>query len=242
MGDGGHSEMDSWIQLLIYSIVSLGFVTSLQSFYVTGRPRKQFELPFQQRIESCLLKRSVKKILYGFSCYICYISRYISLKGMIYRIYFSKKTPWHSWNVKAFFKQNICRKRHEQSQLRFDRNGPIRTITNIKNLTREIIVSETSQTLQIFAAQEQKCRERLHVFSRIEGNWKITRINDNCNVLFNTVHKFAYFWREILYSLLVFFCGLVALTLCFFSNQSKTKLKPLTSNQNSVILFCFIVA
>ena len=49
MGDGGHTEMDSWIQLLIYFIVSLGFVT-LQSFYITGRPRKQFELPFQQRI------------------------------------------------------------------------------------------------------------------------------------------------------------------------------------------------
>ena len=32
------------------------------------------------------------------------------------------------------------------------------------------------------------------------------------------------------------------ITLCFFSNQSKSKLKPLTSNQNSVILFCFIVA
>ena len=52
--------MDSWIQLLIYSIVSLGFVT-LQSFYITGRPRKQSELPFQQRIESYILERSVKK-------------------------------------------------------------------------------------------------------------------------------------------------------------------------------------
>ena len=48
-----------WIQLLIYSIVSLGFVT-LQSFYITGSPRKQFELLFQQRIESYILKRSVK--------------------------------------------------------------------------------------------------------------------------------------------------------------------------------------
>ena len=62
--------------------------------------------------------------------------------------------------MKAFFKQNICRKRHGQTQLRFDRNGPIRTMTNIKNLTREIIVFETSQILQIFAAQEQKCREK----------------------------------------------------------------------------------
>ena len=72
--------MDSWIQLLIYSIVSLGFVTSLQSFYVTGRPRKQFELPFQQRIESCVLKRSVK--IYCMAPSFVFIdSRYISLKG-----------------------------------------------------------------------------------------------------------------------------------------------------------------
>ena len=90
MGDGGHNEMDSWVQLLIYSIVSLGFVTSLQSFYITGRPRKQFELPFQQRIESCLLKRSVKK--YRMASSVIFIdSRYISLKGMICRIYLVKR-------------------------------------------------------------------------------------------------------------------------------------------------------
>ena len=136
MGDGGHTEMDSWIQLLIYFIVSLGFVT-LQSFYITGRPRKQFELPFQQRIESCLLKRSVKKILYGFICYIYRLKIYM-LKRYDMPDLLSKKTPWHTWNVKGFFKQNICRKRHEQSQLRFDRNGPIRTMTNIKNLTRGV--------------------------------------------------------------------------------------------------------
>ena len=82
--------MDSWIQLLIYSIVSLGFVTSLQSFYVTGRPRKQFELPFQQRIESCLLKRSVKKYCMA-SSVIFMESGYISLKGMICRIYLVKR-------------------------------------------------------------------------------------------------------------------------------------------------------
>ena len=136
MGDGGHNEMDSWIQLFIYSVVSLGFVT-VQSFYITGRPRKQFELPFQQRIESCLLKRSVKKILYGFICYIYRLKIYM-LKRYDMPDLLSKKTPWHTWNVKAFFKQNICRKRHEQSQLRFDRNGPIRTMTNIKNLTRGV--------------------------------------------------------------------------------------------------------
>ena len=79
MGDGGHNEMDSWIQLLIYSIVSLGFVTSLQSFYITGRPRKQFELPFQQRIERYLLKRSVK-IYCMASSFVFIDSRYISLK------------------------------------------------------------------------------------------------------------------------------------------------------------------
>ena len=71
--------------------------------------------------------------------------------------------------MKVFFKQNMCRKRHEQSPLRFDRNRPIRTMTNIKNLTRgvglrEIILSETSQILQIFAAQEQKCREKAPCF------------------------------------------------------------------------------
>ena len=90
MGDGGHNEMDSWIQLLIYSIVSLGFVTSLQSFYITGRPRKQFELPFQQRIESCLLKRSVKKYCMA-SSVISIESRYISLKGMMCGIYLVKR-------------------------------------------------------------------------------------------------------------------------------------------------------
>ena len=90
MGDGGHNEMDSWIQLLIYSIVSLGFVTSLQSFYITGRPRKQFELPFQQRIESYILKRSVKN--YCMVSSVIFIdSRYISLKGMICRIYVVKR-------------------------------------------------------------------------------------------------------------------------------------------------------
>ena len=89
MGDGGHNEMDSWVQLLIYSIVSLGFVTSLQSFYITGRPRKQFELPFQQRIESCLPKRSVKKYCIALSV-IFIDSKYISLKGMICRIYLVK--------------------------------------------------------------------------------------------------------------------------------------------------------
>ena len=94
MGDGGHNEMDSWIQLFIYSIVSLGFVT-LQSFYITERPRKQFELPFQQRIESCLLKRSVKKILDGFICYIYRIKIYI-LKRYDMPDLLSKKTPWHS--------------------------------------------------------------------------------------------------------------------------------------------------
>ena len=91
MGDGGHNEMDSWIQLYIYSIVSLGFVT-LQSFYITGRPRKQFELPFQQRIESCLLKRSVKKILYGFICYIYRLKMYM-LKRYDMPDLLSKKTP-----------------------------------------------------------------------------------------------------------------------------------------------------
>ena len=90
MGDGGHNEMDSWIQLLIYSIVSLGFVTSLQSIYITGRPRKQFELPFQQRIESYILKRSVKN--YCMVSSVIFIdSRCISLKGMICRIYVVKR-------------------------------------------------------------------------------------------------------------------------------------------------------
>ena len=154
-----------------FSIVSLGLVTPLQSFHITGRPRKQFKLPFQQRIESCLLKRSVKKILYGFICYIYRIKIYI-LKRYDVLDLLSKKTPWHPWNVKAFFKQSICRKRHEQSLLRFDRNGPIRTITNIKNLTREIIVSETSQILQIFAAQEQKCREKAPCFRSYWGKLK----------------------------------------------------------------------
>ena len=90
MGDGGHNEMDSWVQLLIYSIVSLGFVTSLQSFYITGSPRKQFELPFQERIESYLLKGSVK--IYCMSSSVIFLdSRYISLKGMICRIYLVKR-------------------------------------------------------------------------------------------------------------------------------------------------------
>ena len=145
MGDGGQNEMDTWIQLLIYSIVSLGFVTSLQSFYITGRPRKQFKLPFQQRTESCLHKRSVKKILYGFICYIYRIKIYIlkryDMPDLLSKI---RRGTHEMWSI---FKESICRKRHEQSQLRFDRNGPIRTITNIKNLTREIIVSETSQIL-----------------------------------------------------------------------------------------------
>ena len=152
MGDGGHNEMDSWVQLLIYSIVSLGFVTSLQSFYITGRPRKQFELPFQQRIESYLVKRSVK--IYCMSSSVIFIdSRYISLKGMICRIYSVKRRlgTHEMWT--------------EQSQLRFYRNGPIRTITNIKNRTREIIVSETSQILQIFATQERKCRDLICAYS-----------------------------------------------------------------------------
>ena len=186
MGDGGHNEMDSWIQLFIYSVVSLGFVT-VQSFYITGKPRKQFELPFQQRIESCLLKRSVKKILYGFICYIYRLKIYM-LKRYDMPDLLSKKTPWHTWNVKAFFKQNICRKRHEQSPLRFDRNGPIRTMTNIKNLTRKVgfkgnnCVWNKSNTSNIFTVQEQKCREKAPCFRSIEGSWKKTRITGNCNV------------------------------------------------------------
>ena len=61
-------------------------------------------------------------------------------------------------------------------------------------------------------------------------------------MLFNTVLKFAYLKINTVLAIIGIFCGLIALTLCFFSNQSKTKLKPLTSKQNSVILFCFIVA
>ena len=94
MGDGGHNEIDSWIQLLIYSIVLLGFVTSLQSFYITGRPRKQFELPFQRRIEIYLPNRSVKK--YCMASSVIFIdSKYISLKGMICRIYLVKDALTH---------------------------------------------------------------------------------------------------------------------------------------------------
>ena len=176
MGDGGHNEMDSWIQLLIYSIVSLGFVTSLQSFYITERPRKQFEVPFQQRIESCLLKRSVKK--YRMASSVIFIdSRYISLKGMICRIYLVKRRletheMWKHFSNKTYV-ENVMNSRNsvltEMGQLE---RWLISKILLERLALREIIVSETSQILQIFAAQEQKCREKAPCFRSYWGKLK----------------------------------------------------------------------
>ena len=175
MGDGGHNEMDSWIQLFIYSVVSLGFVT-VQSFCITGRPRKQFELPFQQRIESCLLKRSVKK--YRMASSVIFIdSRYISLKGMICRIYLVKRRldtreMWKHFSNKTYV-GNVMNSRNsvltEMGQLE---RWLISKILLEGLALREIILSETSQIRQIFAAQEQKCRVKAPCFRSYWGKLK----------------------------------------------------------------------
>ena len=159
--------------------------------------------------------------MYVFICYIYRLKIYI-LKRYDMPDLLSKKTPWHSWNVKGFFRQNICRKRHEQSQLRFDRNGQIRTMTNIKTLTREIIVSETSQILQIYLLfKNRNAEKRLHAFARIEGSWKKTIITGNCNVPFNTVLKFAYLKVHTVLAIIGIFCGLVTLLFFFLVTRQK---------------------
>ena len=87
---------------------------------------------------------------------------------------------------------------------------------------REIIVSETSQILQIYLLfKNRNAEKRLHAFARIEGSWKKTIITGNCNVPFNTVLKFAYLKVHTVLAIIGIFCGPV--TLLFVSLVSRQK-------------------
>ena len=126
----------------------------------------------------------------------------------------SKKTPWHSWNVKAFsdktYVGNVMISRNsvltEMGQL--ERWLIISKILLEGLALREIIVSETSQILQIYLLFKNR-------------SWKKTRITGNCSVLFNTVQKFAYLKINTVLAIIGIFCGPV--TLLFVSLVTRQK-------------------
>ena len=111
--------------------------------------------------------------MYVFICYIYRLKIYISLKGMICRIYLVKRhldthEMWKDFSDKTYV-GNVMNSRNsvltEMGQLE---RWLISKLLLEGLALREIIVSETSQILQIYLLFKNRSAEkRLHVFAQL---------------------------------------------------------------------------
>ena len=132
--------------------------------------------PSSKELRAVSLKGQLKK--YCMASSVIFIdSRYICLKGMICRIYLVKRRldtheMWKHFSNKTYV-GNVMNSRHsvltEMGQLE---RWLISKILLEGLALREIILSETSQIRQIFAAQEQKCRVKAPCFRSYWGKLK----------------------------------------------------------------------